>query len=53
MTVSEFAIQQEFQSDRRGPVQWILSHALRNKLLILGVFIGAFGNDDDGTVEGS
>jgi ATP-binding cassette subfamily B protein len=44
MTVSEFAIQQEFQADRRGPVQWILSHALRNKLLILGVFIGAFGN---------
>ena len=44
MTVSEFAIQQEFQADRRGPVRWILSHALRNKLLILGVFIGAFGN---------
>jgi ATP-binding cassette subfamily B protein len=44
MTVSEFAIQQEFQADRRGPARWILSHALRNKLLILGVFIGAFGN---------
>ena len=44
MTVSEFAIQQEWQADRRGPARWILSHALTNKLLILGVFIGAFGN---------
>ena len=44
MTVSEFAISQTWQSDRRGPVRWILSHAFRHKLFILGVFFGAFSN---------
>ncbi len=44
MTVSEFAVAQTWQSDRRGPVRWILSHALRHKLFILGVFFGAFSN---------
>ena len=44
MTASEFAIPQDWQPDRRGPVRWILSHALRHKLLILGVFVGALGN---------
>src|SRR6185503_15096803 len=43
-TASEFSITQSWQSDRRGPVRWILSHALRHKLLIVGVFIGALGN---------
>ncbi|MCK6627731.1 MAG: ABC transporter ATP-binding protein/permease [Anaerolineae bacterium] len=41
---AEFSITRAWQSDRRGPVRWILSHALRHKLLILGVFIGALGN---------
>jgi len=44
MTASEFAIQRDWQADRRGPARWILSHALRHKLLILGVLVGAFGN---------
>jgi ATP-binding cassette subfamily B protein len=44
MTASEFAIPQDWQPDRRGPVRWILSHALQHKLLILGVFVGALGN---------
>lgn len=44
MTVSEFAVSQTWQSDRRGPVRWIWSHVLRNKLFILGVFVGAFSN---------
>jgi len=44
MTVSEFAISQEWHPDRRGPVPWILSHTLRHKLLILGLLVGAFGN---------
>lgn len=41
---AEFSITRAWRSDRRGPVRWILSHALRHKLLILGVFIGALGN---------
>ena len=44
MTVSEFTIEQGWQSDRRGPVRWILSHVLRHKLFILGMFFGAFSN---------
>jgi ATP-binding cassette subfamily B protein len=44
MAASEFAISQTWQSDQRGPVRWILSHALRHKLFVLGVFIGAFSN---------
>jgi ATP-binding cassette subfamily B protein len=44
MTVSEFAIDQTWQADRRGPARWILSHAWRHKLFILGVFVGAFAN---------
>jgi ATP-binding cassette subfamily B protein len=44
MTASEFALEQTWQSDRRGPIRWILSHALRHKLFILGVFFGAFSN---------
>jgi ATP-binding cassette subfamily B protein len=44
MTISEFAITQTWQADRRGPVRWIWSHVLRNKLAILGVFVGAFSN---------
>jgi ATP-binding cassette subfamily B protein len=43
-TVAEFSIARSWQSDRRGPVRWILSHALRHKLLIAGIFIGALGN---------
>ena len=43
-TVSEFAITQGWQSDRRGPVRWIWSHTLRHKLFIVGVLFGAFSN---------
>jgi len=41
---AEFSIARKWQSDRRGPARWLLSHALRHKIFILGVFIGAFGN---------
>ena len=44
MTISEFRVTQTWQSDRRGPVRWILSHARRHKLPILGLLLGAFGN---------
>ncbi len=44
MTASEFAISRTWQSDRRGPVRWIWSHALRHKLFILGILVGALSN---------
>jgi ATP-binding cassette subfamily B protein len=44
MTVSEFALARGWQSDRRGPARWIVSHVLRHRLFILGVFFGAFSN---------
>jgi ATP-binding cassette subfamily B protein len=44
MTLSEFTVESTQRSDWRSPFRWILSHAGRHKLLIAGVFIGAFGN---------
>ena len=44
MTNTEFAIQLDWQPDRRTPLRWIASHVLRNKLVILIVLVGAFGN---------
>jgi len=41
---AEFSVRQSWQSDRRGPARWILSHALRYKQLILIIVIGALGN---------
>ncbi len=43
-TASEFSVTQGYQTDRRGPVRWILSHVLRHKLFIFGVFFGALCN---------
>jgi ATP-binding cassette subfamily B protein len=43
-SAAEFSIARPWQSDRRGPVRWVRSHALRHKLLIVGVLIGALGN---------
>ena len=44
MTASEFALVRGWESDRRGPVRWIVSHTLRHRLFILGVLLGAFSN---------
>jgi len=44
MIASEFAIPKTWNSDRRGPVRWITSHALRHKVFILGVLLGALSN---------
>ncbi|MGD9146947.1 MAG: ABC transporter ATP-binding protein [Anaerolineae bacterium] len=44
MSVSEFAVAQAWQSDRRGSGHWIWSHALRHKLFIAGILFGAFSN---------
>ncbi len=44
MSLSEFSIQRTWQSNRRSPARWIISHALRHKGIILLVLIGALGN---------
>ena len=43
-TVAEFSINKSWESNRQGPIRWLLSHVLRHKIYIIGVFIGAFGN---------
>ncbi len=42
--LSEFSIIQTWQSDRRGPIRWLMSHTLRNGIYIFLLFFGAFGN---------
>lgn len=42
--MSEFVVAQTWQSNRSSAARWVFSHALRYKLVILGVFFGAFGN---------
>jgi ATP-binding cassette subfamily B protein len=43
-TMAEFTVTRTWEPDRRSPARWLLSHALRYKIYILGVIIGAFGN---------
>lgn len=42
--MSEFAITTAYSSDRSSPLRWVLSHVGHNKLFIVTMFIGAFGN---------
>jgi ATP-binding cassette subfamily B protein len=44
MNVSEFEVSRDWESDRRGPVRWILSHVARHKLFVAGMLVGAAGN---------
>jgi ATP-binding cassette subfamily B protein len=44
MSVSEFAVQLKFTSNRRSPGRWVLSHAFRHKWIIAMMVVGAFGN---------
>ncbi|MGD8996541.1 MAG: ABC transporter ATP-binding protein [Anaerolineae bacterium] len=44
MTVSEFEVSRGWDSDRSGPVRWILSHVRRHKLFVAGMLVGAVGN---------
>ena len=44
MSFAEFTVTNPILSDRRSPVRWVLSHLLHNKLLILVMVVGAFGN---------
>ena len=42
--LSEFTIPQQKRSNRRGPVRWVISHALRHWLVGLQMVVGAIGN---------
>ncbi|MFN2271226.1 MAG: ABC transporter ATP-binding protein [Anaerolineae bacterium] len=44
MSLSEFAVPQSWQSDRRGTGRWVVSHISRNWVFFLGILLGAFGN---------
>ncbi len=44
MSVSEFEISRAWETDRRGPGRWILSHVKRHKLFVAGMLFGAVGN---------
>ena len=44
ITPAEFSVDRTWQPDHRSPTRWLLSHLLRYKLYIVGVFVGAFGN---------
>jgi len=44
MAQSEFTIGDQWQTDKRSTTRWLLSHLLRNKWIISGTFVGAFGN---------
>ena len=41
---AEFTRPDRFNTDKRGPVRWIFSHALRNWIPGLIMLLGAFGN---------
>lgn len=42
--VSEFTVVRSWRTDRRGPVRWIISHAVRRWWLLLSMLAGALGN---------
>jgi len=42
--LSEFDVNRSHQTDQSTTARWVLSHLSHHKLLIVGVFIGAFGN---------
>lgn len=41
---SEFTLKQDYPTNRRGPVGWVISHGIRQWPLILLAVVGAFGN---------
>lgn len=42
--MSEFDVNRSFDSDKSTSLKWVLSHLKRHKLLIVVMFVGAFGN---------
>ena len=41
---AEFSVARSWESNRQNAIRWLLSHVLRHKLYIVGIFIGALGN---------
>ena len=41
---TDFSIQRAYATDRSTTLRWVLSHVRQNRLLIGGVFFGAFSN---------
>ena len=41
---AEFTLPDIFVADRRGPIRWIWSHAMRHWWLLIVILVGAFGN---------
>ncbi|MEZ4635521.1 MAG: ABC transporter ATP-binding protein [Caldilineaceae bacterium] len=44
MLKSEFVVAEAITSNQSGPIRWAVSHLSRNKLIILVILLGAFGN---------
>jgi ATP-binding cassette subfamily B protein len=44
MATGEFALDRDWESNRKSAGAWVFSHAFRHKLAILGVLTGAVGN---------
>ena len=44
MSITEFALTHLYRTNRRGPMRWILSHALHNWYLPLAAIVSAFFN---------
>jgi ATP-binding cassette subfamily B protein len=44
MSQAEFTVARRWSTNQSSPVRWILSHTGRNKLLILGMVVGALSN---------
>lgn len=43
-TVAEFSLPQRFETNRKGPARWILSHAWHHWQVVTIALVGAFGN---------
>ena len=41
---AEFRIPEHYNTDKRGPLRWVWSHAIHQWVFILAALIGAFGN---------
>jgi len=42
--LAEFRIDEHYPTNRKGPIRWIISHAIRQWPIIIIALIGAFGN---------
>ena len=44
MTISEFTVERQYQTDHRSAWRWVLSHSVRHIWPLLGVFVPALAN---------